>query len=162
MIRRMRAADLAAAAELERLYFSMPWSGRQLKESLEAPEYLFLAAEEQGKVVGYAGLLKILDEGNITNIVVEEAYRGRGIGKDLTRALLAEGRREGMHAFTLEVRAGNAAAIHVYESLGFVREGVRRRFYEHPAEDALIMWKREGESPSGALEDGPAISYSSD
>ena len=139
MIRRMREADLAAAAELERLYFSMPWSGRQLKESLEAPEYLFLAAEEQGKVVGYAGLLKILDEGNITNIVVEEAYRGRGIGKDLTRALLAEGRREGMHAFTLEVRAGNAPAIALYEKMGFQTVGRRKNYYRELHEDALLM-----------------------
>lgn len=162
MIRRMREADLDGAARLERLYFSIPWSRKQLKESLEDPGYLFLTAEEQGKVIGYAGLLKIMDEGNITNIVVEEAYRGRGIGRRLTEALLAEGRRDGMRAFTLEVRVSNAAAIHLYESLGFVREGVRRRFYEHPTEDALIMWKREGERPLGTLEDGPEISYFSD
>ena len=162
MIRRMLETDLEAVARLERLYFSLPWSKKQLEESLESPGYLFLAAEEQGEVIGYAGLLKILDEGNITNIVVEEAYRGRGIGRRLTEALLAEGRQSGLHAFTLEVRVSNAAAIHVYESLGFVREGVRRHFYEHPEEDALIMWKREGESPFRVLEDRPVISYSSD
>lgn len=152
MIRRMREADLVQTAGLERLYFSVPWSERQLRESLARPEYRFLAAEEAGRTIGYGGLLMILDEGNITNIVVEEAYRGRGIGRALTEALLEEGRSCGLRAFTLEVRAGNRAAIHMYESIGFVSEGVRRRFYQRPAEDALIMWKREGESPPAALE----------
>lgn len=152
MIRRMQEADLPAAARLEQMYFSVPWSGKQLKESLEDPGYLFLVAEEDEKIVGYAGLLKILDEGDITNIVIEETYRGRGLGRRLTEALLSEGMRCGLRAFTLEVRISNAAAIHVYESLGFVGEGIRRRFYERPTEDALIMWKREGESPDGPLE----------
>ena len=89
---------------------------------------------------------------DITNIVVKEAYRGRGIGTSLVKALLEEGRRLGMQEFTLEVRAGNQAAIHVYESLGFVCEGIRRRFYERPAEDAWIMWRRKGASPAGSLE----------
>lgn len=152
MIRRMQGSDLSYAAELEMRYFSVPWTRRQLTESLEDPKYLFLAAEEDGRVVGYAGLLLNLDEGDITNIVVEEAYRGRGIGKALTKGLLEEGRRLGMRAFTLEVRAGNERAIRLYERLGFIQEGVRRRFYEHPAEDALIMWKREGEAPPDAPE----------
>lgn len=152
MIRRMRESDLADAARLEAENFSVPWSRAQLEESLNNPGYLFLVAEEDGKTVGYGGLLLVLDEGDITNIVVEKAYRGRGLGKELTGALLEEGRRRGLRDFTLEVRAGNQAAIHVYESLGFVCEGIRRRFYERPAEDAWIMWKREGESPAGLSE----------
>ena len=88
MIRLMRTSDLPAAAHLEQLYFSVPWTERQLKGSLESPEYLFVVAEEQGRVIGYGGLLKVLDEGDITNIVVEEAYRGKGIGRQLVKALL--------------------------------------------------------------------------
>ena len=57
--------------------------------------------------------------------------------------LLDEGRKMGAKEFTLEVRVSNAGAIHVYESLGFVTEGVRKNFYEEPTEDALIMWKRQ-------------------
>lgn len=145
MIRRMCKTDIPQAAELERKYFSVPWSEAGLAESLARQEYLFLVAEEEGRVVGYGGLLLVMDEGDVTNIVIEENYRGRGLGKALTGALMEEGKRLGLRAFTLEVRVGNEAAIHVYEQLGFRPEGIRKRFYEKPTEDALIMWKREPE-----------------
>lgn len=145
MIRRMCEADLPQAAALERKYFSVPWSEENLRQSLENPLYLFLTAEEEGEVAGYVGLFRVLDEGDVTNIVVHEKYRGRGLGSALTEALIAEGKNCGIQAFTLEVRVSNEAAIHIYERLGFVREGIRKRFYEKPTEDALIMWKREPE-----------------
>lgn len=148
MIRRMRETDLSGAAELERRYFSMPWSRKQLQESLENLDYLFLVLETDGKIAGYAGLLQVMDEGDITNVVLAEESRGMGLGKALVRALLEEGRKRGIREFTLEVRASNTCAIHVYEALGFVKEGIRKRFYEKPSEDAWIMWKRDG---SGSL-----------
>lgn len=145
MIRRMTEADLPAVAGLERENFSVPWTEENLKESLRLSTYLFLVAEEEGKVVGYAGLNRVLDEGDVTNIVISEDFRGRGIGTELTSALLEEGKKEGIQAFTLEVRFSNVSAIRIYEKLGFVEEGIRKRFYEKPVEDARIMWKREPE-----------------
>jgi ribosomal-protein-alanine N-acetyltransferase len=56
--------------------------------------------------------------------------------------MMKEGQKEGLTAYTLEVRVSNTQAIHVYEKLGFVSEGIRPGFYEKPAEDAMIMWKR--------------------
>jgi ribosomal-protein-alanine N-acetyltransferase len=146
MIRRMQEIDLLQVAELERNYFSVPWSLNGLTESFHNPAYLFLVAEEAGRVIGYAGLIRLADEGDITNIVIDEAFRGRGTGTELTGQLLEEGGKLGIRAFTLEVRVSNASAIHVYEKLGFVSEGVRKRFYEKPVEDAMIMWKRTPES----------------
>ena len=60
----------------------------------------------------------------------------------MLKVLMEEGCKRGINAFTLEVRAGNAPAIHLYEKLGFVQEGIRPGFYERPKEDAIIMWKR--------------------
>ncbi len=145
MIRKMTEADLSAVAVLERTYFSVPWSEEGLRESMHLSYYLFLVAQQEGKVVGYGGIFWAADEGNITNIVVEEAYRGLGLGTALTDALLSAGEANGIKAFTLEVRLSNLAAIHVYEKLGFVGEGIRKGFYEKPAEDALVMWKRKPE-----------------
>ena len=143
MIRPMAESDLSRAAELVKRYFSVPWSEQSLRESLAKPEYLFLVLEEAGRIVGYGGMLLILDEGDITNIVVDEAWRGRGLGRELTEGLLEAGRKRGAHAFTLEVRVGNERAVRLYEGLGFCPEGVRKGFYDKPKEDALIMWKRE-------------------
>ena len=56
--------------------------------------------------------------------------------------LMEEGVKMGVEAFTLEVRKSNDSAIRLYESLGFVMEGIRKNFYEEPIEDALIMWRR--------------------
>lgn len=143
MIRLMKEEDLGAVAQLEQTVFSVPWSEHNLRESLSRPEYLFLVSEEEGTITGYAGLLMIAGEGDVTNIAVFPEHRGRGTGSALTEALLTEGRKRGMNAFTLEVRVGNQAAIHIYEKLGFQSEGVRKGFYEKPKEDALIMWLRD-------------------
>lgn len=143
MIRLMKEEDLGAVAQLEQTVFSVPWSEHNLRESLSRPEYLFLVSEEEGTITGYAGLLMIAGEGDVTNIAVFPEHRGRGTGSALTEALLIEGRKRGMNAFTLEVRVGNQAAIHIYEKLGFRSEGVRKGFYEKPKEDALIMWLRD-------------------
>ena len=143
MIRLMKEEDLGAVVQLEQTVFSVPWSECNLHESLLRPEYLFLVSEDEGKITGYAVLLMIAGEGDVTNIAVFPEYRGRGIGAALTKALLVEGRKRGMNAFTLEVRVGNQAAIHIYEKLGFRSEGVRKGFYEKPKEDALIMWRRD-------------------
>lgn len=140
MIRYMTEKDIPSAADLERRFFSVPWTEAGLQESFERPEYLFLVVEEDGKVVGYAGLSQVLDEGDVTNIVIDEAYRGRGLGAALTSALLEEGRTRGITSFTLEVRVSNQTAIHIYEKIGFRSAGVRKGFYEKPTEDALIMW----------------------
>ena len=69
-------------------------------------------------------------------------YRGQGIARMMLEELLGNARREGIRAFTLEVRAGNAPAIALYERLGFRTEGVRPGFYSKPKEDALIQWLR--------------------
>ena len=71
-----------------------------------------------------------------------ESYRRGGIGEQMVRLLLDGLIQRGYLYTTLEVRKSNAAAIALYEKLGFVSEGIRKNFYEKPAEDAVIMWKR--------------------
>ena len=61
------------------------------------------------------------------------------MGEHAIRAITFE---RGVEDFTLEVRAGNDVAIRLYESLGFLTEGVRPHFYDKPVEDGLIMWLR--------------------
>lgn len=141
-IRPMERADVDAISRLEEETFSMPWSREAFLEMITKDDAAYYVAELDGRVVGGCGVLMIAGEGNITNVVVAGEARNKGIGTKMLRYLMEEGERNGLGAFTLEVRVSNAAAIHVYEKLGFLSEGIRPNFYEKPAEDAVIMWKR--------------------
>ncbi len=141
-IRPMEEKDVDAVSRLEEKTFSMPWSRSAFLEMITKEDAAYYVAELDGTIVGGCGVLLIAGEGNITNIAVDMALRNRGIGTRMLRYLIGEGEQKGLSAFTLEVRAGNAAAIHVYEKLGFRSEGIRPNFYEKPVEDAVIMWKR--------------------
>ena len=127
---------------LEEEAFSMPWHRESFLEMIANENACYLVALMGEEVVASCGLRHIVGEGEITNVVTKNTMRGKGIGKQILEKLLEEGAKMGAEAFTLEVRVSNAPAIHLYESLGFVSEGVRKNFYEEPTEDALIMWKR--------------------
>lgn len=144
-IRPAEEKDLPRIAVMEKLYYSLPWSEKMLRESLHQAQYTMLVAEDcaDGEIAGYVTLLNAAGEGNIMNIAVSDALRRQGIaGKLLTEAMRL-GREEGICDYTLEVRKSNKAAVSLYEGLGFRTEGVRKDYYEHPREDALIMWKRK-------------------
>ncbi len=140
--RRMTPQDVPWISKLEEETFSMPWSPESFLEMIGKEDVRYYVAEEEGQILGGCGVWMIAGEGNITNVVVAPAARNRGIATAMLRHLIQEGDREGLTAYTLEVRVSNAAAIHVYEKLGFVSAGVRPGFYEKPPEDALIFWKR--------------------
>ena len=127
---------------LEEEAFSMPWHKESFLEMIANENACYLVALVGEEVVASCGLRHIVGEGEITNVVTKNTMRGKGVGRQILLKLLEEGTKMGAEAFTLEVRVSNTPAIHLYESLGFVSEGVRKNFYEEPTEDALIMWKR--------------------
>lgn len=131
-----------AVCELEKEAFSMPWHKESFMEMIFNKDAKYLVAICDGKVVGSCGMRNIVGEGDISNVVTDQAYRRQGVGRKMLEELLKEGIEMGIEAFTLEVRKSNEAAIRLYEQLGFVTEGIRKNFYEKPREDALIMWKR--------------------
>lgn len=85
----------------------------------------------------------VVDEGQITNVAVLPEYWHRGIGSKLISEMLVIAREEGLKSFTLEVRESNGNAVKLYKKLGFMKEGIRKNYYEKPTENALIMWLRE-------------------
>ena len=140
-IRAALPCDAAQIAQLEKLCFSEPWSERQLLETMEDPKGVLYVAvqDDDGQVLGYAGLHNIVGEGYVDNIAVFPQFRAQGIGEALTRALVEYMRCAALEFLTLEVRASNLPAISLYEKLGFRQEGRRKNFYRHPTEDARIM-----------------------
>ena len=128
---------------LEEEAFSMPWHRESFLEMIENENACYLVGIIDGRVVASCGLRNIVGDGEITNVVTAGDMRGRGIAEKMLLKLMEQGIQMGVEAFTLEVRKSNEAAIHLYEKLGFVSEGIRKNFYEEPVEDALIMWKRQ-------------------
>lgn len=136
----MTPQDVPEVAVLERQIFTMPWSENGFLSSLQSQDTLYLVVREKGRLLGYCGLLQSFDEADITNVAVSPEERGRGVGHAMLQELMRRGKERGIMRYTLEVRTGNAAAIHLYQKLGFVSAGIRKNFYEKPREDALIMW----------------------
>ena len=118
--RQMTPEDVPVISKLEEEAFSMPWSPEDFRQMIEKEDARYYVAEEDGELLGGCGVLLIVGEGNITNVVIKPEARNRGIGTGLLQYLIEEGYREGLNAFTLEVRVSNQAAIHVYEKVGCV------------------------------------------
>lgn len=139
-IREMNLADIEAVAAIERQIFSMPWSEQGFQTSLQSEDTLYLVVYNRDQILGYCGFLQSFDEADITNVAVAPEIRNSGIGFAMLSELMMQGRKRGIQRYTLEVRTGNAAAIHLYQKLGFESVGIRKNFYERPREDAMIMW----------------------
>lgn len=142
IIRRMRQEDIKQVSRIEKDSFSVPWSENAFLKAMEDEHSLYLVAEQEDTILGMCGVRNILGEGEITNVAVDANARGRGIGRRLMEELLKKGEDLGIQCYTLEVRGSNQPAVQLYQSIGFVVEGVRKNFYERPIEDGLIMWKR--------------------
>jgi len=93
-----------------------------------------------GYIVGRLGAEEI----HINNVAVRDNYRRQGLGRALLNRILESGRRSGIASAFLELRAGNSAALALYEECGFHVIARRGRYYLDPVEDALVMTVRLG------------------
>jgi ribosomal-protein-alanine N-acetyltransferase len=125
--------------EIEQVTHTAPWSQRSFENELEHKYGIFLVGLVDGQVSAYGGVWILVDEAHVTNVVVKSELRGQGIGRKLMIELLTKAREKGAVCATLEVRASNAAAIHLYEDLGFVQSTVRKQYYPDNKEDAVVM-----------------------
>ena len=160
IIREMRFDDIAPVAELERAYSLTPWDENGLLTYLLREDALFLVASDEfpedydpdavdeenffwPEIYGYVGLLMVPYEADVLNITVSGKVRNRGIGTNLMREILERSKKYGVTDIHLEVRESNEAAIHLYEKLGFVRDGIRKNYYTAPVENAVTMTVRQ-------------------
>lgn len=139
-VRPLTPADVDAVAALEAEAFSSPWSRDTFLGLMDrrALELRVLESAEAG-IVGYAVLWCILDQGELANMAVAPAFRGRGFGAFLLSQVLEVARERGVKTLFLEVRVSNEAAARLYGRFGFEEIGVRRGYYDRPKEDALVM-----------------------
>ena len=149
----MTMQDVPAVAAIERQCFSLPWSEQSLIDSITREDTLFLVCTEavesaddvsytkeaKQTVLGYIGMYLSFDEGDITNVAVAPEHRQRGVGQFLVAHAKVAAKEKRIENILLEVRVSNAPAISLYKKMGFEELGLRKNFYEHPVEDAIIM-----------------------
>ena len=138
LIRRMTMEDIPFVVEIEKQCFSLPWSEKSFEDSLQREDTIFLVCED-GDVTGYMGLYLSFDEASVTNVAVSPCFRKKGYGEALVVAAKETAKSAGAECIFLEVRQSNIPAISLYKKQGFEELGIRKKFYEHPVEDAIIM-----------------------
>lgn len=139
VIRRMKEEDAPRVALIEADNFSVPWSEKSFREAAVKAETIYVVAEEDGEILGYAGAWCVFGEADITNVCVRKESRRKGIAEQLLQFLIAEGVGAQIRTYFLEVRESNAAAICLYEKFGFQKIGIRKNFYEKPVENGIVM-----------------------
>jgi ribosomal-protein-alanine N-acetyltransferase len=143
--RTMTVEDIPQIQLVEGKCFPTPWSRSIFVSELTRNDNaIYIVAAVGERIVGYAGIWIILDEGHITNIAVDPNFRRQGIGQGLMDVLTVEAVKRGVTAMTLEVRVTNYGAQALYTKLGFVPNGIRKEYYQDDKEDALIMWRELG------------------
>src|SRR5919108_2057049 len=142
-IRRLAYSDLPDVIAIERRAFPSPWSLAMFVLELSKPTSICTGATSSDELAGYLICSRYHTVWHLMNLAVDLEYRRLGIATRLMEHLLAQAGED--ERYTLEVRVSNSEAIRMYESFGFRRAGVRRRYYHDNNEDALIMWRTADE-----------------
>lgn len=144
-VRPMTGADLPQVAALEAALQPRPWSEQVFRDELGMRNRTYLVAAGPDGVVGFAGLMVVDDEAHVTNLLVAEDSRRRGLGRQLMVALIEIAVSQDASHLTLEVRSTNEAARALYARLGLAPVGIRPRYYGD--DDALILWAHDIDRP---------------
>lgn len=141
IITKFKEHHLNEVVDIENRSFTHPWSRDSFLSELNKDSCHLYVALDNDKVVGYAVMDVVLDEGSLLIIAVDEQYRRKGVAKMLFDKLEQEAQTQHLQFITLEVRDSNNSAIALYDSLGFENIAVRTNYYSKPTEDAVIMTK---------------------
>ncbi|XOQ47527.1 MAG: ribosomal protein S18-alanine N-acetyltransferase [Eubacteriales bacterium] len=137
----MKEEHLDALVQIDALCFSDPWTRAGLQAELSSDTACYAVALFRGRPVGCAGMQCVCGECYIDKVCVHPDFRRQGAAQALVRSLMEYAIGNDAEFITLEVRQGNAPAIALYEKLGFAPAGIRKKFYSHPTEDAVLMTK---------------------
>lgn len=136
MLRQAKSEDAKHIEKLEREIFNSGWTLENIQAMLNSDAFA-VVEEINDEIIGYASYYIHIDEGDINNIAVKESYRKQGKGKALVLALIDDAKSRNVKKLFLEVRENNTVAIKLYESLGFKKISVRKKYYSD-GQDALI------------------------
>lgn len=148
---RIRAAVAADVARVQAIAAANPtapqWTVEQFAEILgshdSAVTRVLLVGLQGDVVVGFVVVSALTAvypvEAELESIAVAPEWQRQGVGRALLEAAVEWADKVGTAELRLEVRTGNVSARRLYEQNGFQAEGIRRRYYANPVEDAVCM-----------------------
>ena len=134
----MNLQDLENIKDCLLTNFDNFWSYNILKQELENGKSKYFVAKQENEIVGFAGILLIIDQVNIMNIVVKKDKRNFGIGSLLLEEIIRYSKIHNATSITLEVNEKNIPAIKLYKKYGFKQVGLRRKYYNNE-DNAILM-----------------------
>ena len=149
-LRLASAEDAPILAEVHARAFDASWAAPDIARLMDIMGGFAFLAEEEG-VVGFLLARAIGGEAEILTLAVAPWARRQGVGAALVAAAAEAAQAREAEALFLEVAADNAAALALYEQLGFERAGLRKAYYgrgDRPAEDALILRRTLNRPPA--------------
>lgn len=139
IIQNANLSHVSGIHAIESECFSDPWSEQSIISQLPDANHVFLVALNGETVIGYVGMMNVLDEGYISNVAVTSAFRRQKIADALITELMKRAEMLDLSFVTLEVRESNEPAKALYEKHGFEIVGVRKGYYSKPKENAILM-----------------------
>ncbi|HUX04300.1 MAG TPA: ribosomal protein S18-alanine N-acetyltransferase [Acidimicrobiales bacterium] len=140
-IRLAERRDVGALMAIEESQFPEPWSRAMLLDELvNVATRRYTVALEDGRVLGYLGVMFVMDELHINTLATTKADQGRGVASSLLEEAWIDARARGITRATLEVAVSNTRAQQLYFRYGFAPVGVRKNYYARTNEDALVLW----------------------
>lgn len=136
----MEARHIQGLVKVEGECFNSGYAQNTFQRELENKIAVYFVAEEEGEVLGYAGLWNICGSADIMNVGVLGRCRRQGIADKLLDCLEKYCRENCVFEINLEVRVGNIPARNLYRKKGYEEIAVRKGYYEDN-EDAVIMKK---------------------
>jgi ribosomal-protein-alanine N-acetyltransferase len=144
-LRPMQIDDLDAIMQIEPTIYSHPWTRGNFSDSLNSGYSAWILLEHE-EIIGYALMMRVLDEAHLLNLSIAKPQQKRGLGRYLLEHMLTIAKNHKATNMFLEVRPSNISAISLYENMGFCEISVRRGYYpadpkisETGREDAVLM-----------------------
>ncbi len=141
LITEMTFNDFEKIKDVLQTEFDEFWKPSILKSELENKLSKYIVAKKNEEIVGFAGIIILPDDVEITNIVTKKTERKKGIGKLLLDKLIEMSKTTGKECISLEVNEKNIAAINLYKTSGFEEIGIRKKYY-NGIDNAIIMTKK--------------------
>ena len=140
-IRLAERRDISELLAIEQIQFPEPWTrGMLLDEVTNTETRRYTVVVKDGKILGYLGVMFVMDELHINTIGVLPDFEGKGIGAALMDDAWRDAKERNIERATLEVAVSNKRAQDLYYRYGFKPVGIRKNYYDKIGEDALVLW----------------------